>query len=240
MPKCINCDTVNDEGTKFCKECGTKFEQEVDFGSDDQFDEESSDELIGKASKDINETKENIIQEEIHENGKNHSHSKSKFIITSIIILLIIASSLFYWKYYNDKNYSKELKEAASTMNFQSFVADQMAFGYVSHWRAAIKFNSDFNEWIEDKRQEFLKDGSIETLSMTKDYVSKKLKKLNNPPNKFKDAYETAVEMFGYYDEFTSLAIQPSGSLQSYSQKTTNLYSEISKIYKQFEVRMPN
>ncbi|GAB6990113.1 hypothetical protein JCM16418A_21630 [Paenibacillus pini] len=42
--------------------------------------------------------------------------------------------------------------------------------------------------------------------------VDKLMKSLNNPPAEFQKAYDTLVELYGYYTQYTDQADSPTGS----------------------------
>lgn len=63
---------------------------------------------------------------------------------------------------------------------------------------------------------------------------------LNNPPNKFKKSYEALVNMYTNLNTYVNLAINPSGSLISYKNETSNLSNNIINQYNIVKTQMPN
>ena len=57
------------------------------------------------------------------------------------------------------------------------------------------------------------------------------MKELQNPPSDCKEAYESVKELYSAYLEFTGMVIDPSGSLQSFSNDFNSADSEITKCY---------
>ena len=59
---------------------------------------------------------------------------------------------------------------------------------------------------------------------------------LKNPPAEHKEAYDTLKEFYDCYLEFTSLATNPNGNLQSYTNDYNDLDSEVMSKYKKMEM----
>ena len=97
----------------------------------------------------------------------------------------------------------------------------------------------DFDLAISIANQHFTKRGRIEKLENANTKIAEKMRNLNNPPEGYEKAYEIAFEIYSLYEEYTSLAISPSGSLVSFNEKANNLSSNIIKKIKEFEVIMP-
>ena len=75
------------------------------------------------------------------------------------------------------------------------------------------------------------------TLETQKSDIAQIMKTLNNPPEKYKDSYQLALDMYLAWDEIISLAISPSGSYTSYSQQTEGLISKFVSKYKEFNIK---
>lgn len=96
----------------------------------------------------------------------------------------------------------------------------------------AGKFNDDFNDslmtlWISSEYTSSIseiKEASINTIPSL-------YKKLKNPPSKMKDAFEDLEELYDAYLSFAEMAIDPSGSLTSFTQKYNDLDSKIATAY---------
>lgn len=93
------------------------------------------------------------------------------------------------------------------------------------------KFNDDFNTSLSA----LYNDGGTElTVTQIKDNqktVDELMDKLKNPPSEYSDAYETAKELYDIYCDFTSMAISPSGSLNTYSESIASIDSDFMKSY---------
>lgn len=55
------------------------------------------------------------------------------------------------------------------------------------------------------------------TIEDNQDTVNALMKKLKNPPDEYKDAYDAVSDLYDAYISLTNCATDPSGSLQTYS-----------------------
>lgn len=66
--------------------------------------------------------------------------------------------------------------------------------------------------------------------------VNSMMKKLKNPPEEYKDAYESISKMYDAYLSLTNLVTDPSGNYQTYSQNFNNADSETLNCYNALKV----
>lgn len=83
-------------------------------------------------------------------------------------------------------------------------------------------FNSDFNTSLAKlfADEDFQED--VESITENQNEVKEIMKELTNPPDEFKEAYGAIKSYYDAYLEFTNLAIDPNGSLSSF----TNAFNE--------------
>ena len=92
---------------------------------------------------------------------------------------------------------------------------------YVSDFNDALKnlfLDSSFNDQIED-------------INDNNDTVNSLIKKLKNPPEEYKDAYESISKLYDAYLSLTNLATDPTGNLQTYSQNFNDADNETLNCY---------
>jgi hypothetical protein len=102
-----------------------------------------------------------------------------------------------------------------------------------------VVYKGDFSKALIITKLYFHANGKIDTLETSKAEISQRISELNNPPNEYQKAYEVSFQMYSAYDEYVSLAIEPSGSVDSFKEQTSELSSDIIKEWKEFEARMP-
>lgn len=98
-------------------------------------------------------------------------------------------------------------------------------------------FVSDFNTALSNlfSDEDFKSD--INTIKENQETVQTMMKEMKNPPDEYADAYEALSDFYNAYLELTNLAVNPSGSLQTFfssfneaDTKTANYYSAM-KLY---------
>lgn len=102
--------------------------------------------------------------------------------------------------------------------------------------RFTKKENGDFNSDFNVSLRNLFQDEDFSTLpgiiEEHQDAVGDVMKKLADPPDKFKSAYDAVWDLYGAYLELTNLAANPTGSLQSYTQSYNEADANFVKYYK--------
>ncbi len=212
---CKNCNAEFSDEALFCPMCGKPVEQ------DKEGVEMPSMQIEGNLSYDPKPKK------------------KGKGLLIALIIIAVIAAVGIAVNHSRmlDEYYSTMI-EASNTM-LDGLVETEEAGGLIHDvWYNAIwdqnnketykyvKGTSDFNEALgnlyEDKKfiekMESITSNQIEVLSL--------MKKLNDPPEKYEDAYRDLRELYELYLEFTTTAISPAGKNIT---EFTDDYSELSE-----------
>lgn len=65
------------------------------------------------------------------------------------------------------------------------------------------------------------------------------MKDLQNPPQKFKECYSTATELYSFYQGLTNLAINPKGSLQDYGDSKSEEVDSYMEQFDKLEAQIP-
>lgn len=101
------------------------------------------------------------------------------------------------------------------------------------------RFNENFNISLA---RLYSDDATLERINRIKknqEIVSELYKKLQNPPDEMQQVFERTDELFDVYISYTNLAINPAGTLQSYSQKASELVDEFMDKYNKQELFIP-
>jgi hypothetical protein len=109
-----------------------------------------------------------------------------------------------------------------------------------SVWSAAIKNTyKDFDTEIKNLYEmEYFKQ-AIETLKKIDDDLMNHMIKLQNPPEKYKEAYNTTLDMYEIYIQLSEQAQSPSGSLLTFNSTCNDLSSRFTSIYARVKVLLP-
>lgn len=92
-------------------------------------------------------------------------------------------------------------------------------------------FVSDFNDALQNLFSDSSFNGQIADINSNKDSVNSLMKKLKNPPEEYKDAYEALSKLYDAYISLTNLATDPTGSLQTFSQNFNDADNETLNSY---------
>ncbi|REJ23689.1 MAG: hypothetical protein C6W54_10965 [Bacillaceae bacterium] len=130
--------------------------------------------------------------------------------ITILLILYFVLACALGWGGYNlyQQKKEKEAEEFGENLNFlvmnmlnTGADAEEMVNTYIDVWHDAI-FNDtfgvevggeryyDFDSAVTAQKSEFEQDGKIEELQKSLDKTERDLKKLKNPPDEYKEAYD--------------------------------------------------
>ena len=144
--------------------------------------------------------------------------------------------------------YGQNLNVAVLDMLDGTMKATVMCATYSSVWDQAIQNNFvtigdktafTFDEAIQYQEQSFQSDGSQSSIDSNKSSVDKLMQECNNPPQEFKSAYDTAIQMYDSYTQLMSEAESPTGSLVNFNSTTDQIESDINKKASEFKIELP-
>ena len=95
---------------------------------------------------------------------------------------------------------------------------------------------SDFNDALYKLFSDLTFSSRVDKLSEQQDTVNALMKKLKNPPEKYKEAYEKMSKLYDSYIKLTNMVTDPNGSLQTYSDTFNETDTEVLNNYKALEV----
>jgi len=251
---CPNCgyqlveEIVTEETTVVCEDCGIEI----------PLDEE----ICPKCGCPVSVKKDNIEEsapqkvEITSVNLQNAKKFTKKYIIIAIIVvvlvgLMLVVSSII--KRNQSADYSKNLKSATTTMLIGATEAESAGNLIKSVWYNTIYeeydtetdkytrsngygFNDDFNDSLVALFSDSSFVSKITSIKNNQETVSALMKALQNPPAEYEEAYDAIKEFYDAYLELTGLAIDPSGSLQTYSNNFNNADTETVNCYKEMEM----
>ncbi len=96
----------------------------------------------------------------------------------------------------------------------------------------SIFFVSDFNDALHKLFSDLTFSSRVDKISEQQDTVNALMKKLKNPPEKYKEAYEKMSKLYDSYIKLTNMVTDPNGSLQTYSDTFNETDTEVLNNYK--------
>lgn len=200
------------------------------------------------------EENNNIENVEIAENKK----PKRKLIIIGIIVFICIIAGLILFLQSRKVLYIEKLEttrlemldsgsDAESICNLTSKVwynaiyeeFDDETDKYTrTHYGIADSF-INFNEAIGNLYSDEDIIDKVSSIQDNQKNVKALIKDLQNPPKDLKDCYDTILNMYDYYKNLTDLAINPTGSLEDYSNSKNDAVDGFMTEYEKLDNIMP-
>lgn len=186
---------------------------------------------------------------------------KGKIALISLVIFVIIIVIIGFFSNQQHKKAEKLAAEKRYVKMMNQFVSDGLDAGeksedmvstYQDVWHDAIfedhytidgksyRSGDDFNDAMKAQYSSFQSNGDVTELEADQVGMEEDMKKLKNPPEKYKSMYKDIVDAYSSLDEFIQLADNPEGSLDSYTDKYNKLDGEVAKKLKAISVQLPN
>lgn len=254
--KCVHCGTVLvPEEKKCCPDCGAELEEGMDTCP-----------KCGCPIENIIETEKTPQQVEVT-GVKITKKSKKIIVIATIAVIVAVIIAAIGVQTHKKNVVAKAAAEAQKQSEEYGTNLNMAAYSMLSGasdaetcgnlikqvWYNAIYeksdsktdkytkpkgyYVSDFNDALQNLFSDSSFSSQIADINDNKDTVNSLMKKLKNPPEEYKDAYESLSKLYDAYISLTNLATDPTGSLQTYSQnfndadnETLNCYNAL-KIY---------
>jgi len=102
------------------------------------------------------------------------------------------------------------------------------------------KFEDDFNNSLYKLYNDSETEKTLYSIKESKEIVNDYMKEIQNSPEELKSAYNTLLELHSTYNAIINLAMDPSGNLNSFSEKKNELVDEFVEKYDKLEVQIPS
>lgn len=234
--KIIICDECGGnilEGEKYCPECGCPVSESI--------------------GEDIKPQKVEVTNLQVNKK------SMKKVILMCIALLAIIGIVLGISKISKENAAVKAKEEYQSnltmvTLSMLSGAADAEEAGNLikkvwyntiyeeydtetdQYTRDRYGFNDDFNDSLQNLFSDASFQSKISNIESNRESVKSIMKTLQNPPEEYQDAYNTLKDYYDAYLELTEMAINPTGSLQTYSSSFSDADAELIKQYEAMQL----
>jgi predicted outer membrane protein len=105
---------------------------------------------------------------------------------------------------------------------------------------AAGNVPNDFSTNVHYLKMHYEGNGEIDEITKKSDDIKKRVSDLNDHPKGYDKAYEEILDMFDLSEKYIEMALNPSGSLQSFNEEKNKISSDILSKHKRIEVVMPS
>jgi hypothetical protein len=100
-------------------------------------------------------------------------------------------------------------------------------------------FNDDFNTSLRSLMLDSSTQSTISKIEGNQNSVETLMKDLKNPPDGLENSYETVLELYTVYNSLTDLAINPSGSLETFGQNKSQKIDKFLELFQKLETQIP-
>ena len=241
--KCIHCGyVINEEPIveKRCAECGSTITDEMD--------------ICPNCGCPIEKTKSEEPQKVEVTNVKLAvDKKKTRAIISVIVLALVVIIAIAGFKFASIKNEKKvyaENYEKIVNLMLSGASDAESACGLIHDvWTNTIyeEEDSETDKYTKDSNGNFYDDfntsltmlmisdsftSDINDIKENQEQVQKLMKDMKNPPDEYKDAYDTLKDFYDAYTKLVGLATDPSGNLSSYTSNFNDADNETLNAYK--------
>lgn len=240
--KCVECGAILSEDAEICPNCGCPVQNQ-------------------EIAKEVQKVEVQSI--------KFSKKMKTGIIIGVIAVLILVAigiSSVFIIKAQNEKRAEQRyLEEYNSYIDNVNTVVEKMVSSGAScesvtslahdvwynaiyeksnantnkYTRSSAYYYYDFSKAISNMYSDSTIKLKIDSIQTGQEEVNELMKKLQNPPDGLSDCYNAVVDLNEQYNSFVSLAINPTGSLASFTSSVNTVDSDFMKKYKTLQNKIP-
>ena len=247
---CQNCGKELLEESKFCLNCGTKVLSTEDGNTDTESNISKGDKQKGQ------EQGGTIGAVRVEMNGIKITPQKIKpIIISTVVIVITILVVFLIYRNVSKNTYTTNLGHITRKMLDGAVIAEELTditravwyntiyeksssktdkytktkkTGYYGDW---YDFNSDFNASLRLLSQDPDIISQKSDLKKIREEVNELMKSLKNPPKELQNSYNDLDKLYRVFTLYTELAINPSGTLNSFTSKANDYSSEFLENY---------
>jgi hypothetical protein len=172
------------------------------------------------------------------------------FTVIALVISVIIA--FFVIKTISNNRFNKNVKNATENLIISAYIAKYTTDAYSEIWKKKInagyrdiwidgerKYFSDFSEAVRYRITQYKELGILNKMDSTLNLSKQIVQKIDASFFGNKEAKKCMKDFYLNVTEYCSLANSPTGSLQSFNNKTNELSALISKNMKEMELYLP-
>jgi hypothetical protein len=169
-----------------------------------------------------------------------------KKIILAVILVAIMAGVGVAVTVKADKEYQANMENAVFLMMVGGVTTETAVNTVQNVWYDTIfndrvyingKVYTDFNDTIVAQREAFELDGTYKKIKDNRASVDNALYKLKSPSARNKEQYDAIIAIYTDYEAFTEMALNPTGSLTSYSSAIIEKDNDFSSKVKSYNMK---
>lgn len=184
---------------------------------------------------------------------KINSQKIKPIIISIIVVAIVILVGFLIYKNISKNNYITNLGTITQKMLEGGVIAEELTDLARDVWRNTIykeysartekytfsssgNYNSDFNASLRSLAHDpdvILKKTDLKNI---REEVDELMKLLQNPPKELQNSYNDLDRLYRVFTSYAELAMNPSGSLTSFSSKINDYNSEFLENYNKLKI----
>lgn len=246
MSRCSRCGM--ESNTRYCPNCGTLMDFSEQMVNTSESNRQAQQTMIPNGGYNTM-----IPQGAVSKKPKS---KKKLFIwigIAVIIIAMVIAALVYYSHIVREATYVETLQDYVEKVHEGSVEAETQCNLVVAVWGDAIwndtshedtkKYVSgakDFDEALENLYADEEIIAKVAALQDNEEATASLIRELQDPPEKYADCYDAALELYSKYCAFLDMAISPNGSYKSYTEDFADMDQEVADKINKFVATIPN
>lgn len=184
-----------------------------------------------------------------------HTNHRKKAIIAVVFVVLAVSIICFFMSQNNKQEYVQTIEsaryimlkgtaEAETTCNLVSSVWHDTIFKEINastmqYTMQSGRFYDDFNDALTALlSSEEYTEHSI-TIQACQEVAAKYMQELRKPPKELEVCYETLCKMYEEFTAYTDLAINPTGSLNTFNQNYQTYGTTFLQYYNTLDTQIP-
>lgn len=199
-----------------------------------------------------------LLDVKLPQKGNDFSSNKGSnrnfriIIVLSVTIILTISSIVFF-NYYKkeamNKGFGQSVERVSNQLTLLAVTTEDIVNLIAKSWRDAIYKQGDYLDYYADYNDDWEIDfndaiyrirthdklDDIKFIELLLNDLGQEIKKLVVPTGKERDS-ERLKEIYLLFSKYADMAISPSGSLQTYSQHSSDLKVEIKSAMLELEL----
>mgnify|MGYP000915960315 CR=1 FL=1 len=155
-------------------------------------------------------------------------------VVTLILIVLLAVTLIYSYKYTVRHNVQK-YKSIAVAIDSAFLKNLDICRDYSTVWYNAIQNDESFNTAISRKYSELESCGTLSSIAKEKDRIQASFGSVGGGFGLKDEIKPKLLEMYGVYSQLNKLAMEPTGSLQSYNQQVGDLVTKFENAKNQYQ-----
>lgn len=179
--------------------------------------------------------------------------NKKLILIFGILSILILVITFFITKTISKKKFEKNMSEATINLLISAYIAEETTNEYSDIWQKQInanswegiyidgerKYFSNFSEAVRYRINQYTENGVLEKMDSMLNVSKDIMQEIDGSIFGRKESKEVIKALYLDVSDYCALANSPTGSLQSFNNKTSEISSSIERKTRELKLYLP-